>query len=319
MVTLKHIAEKAGVTVSVVSRALNPRPDRHARVAPETKARIEETALALGFRRNRNAEFLKRGKSPVIQVFLPCKACSLMADLIYGIAESAEKEDFSLNFSYGNSEDSFSRFLSFAIQNRSCGLLAVQPLLSSDFWERTHPDAKSLKMVALNARQPIPDCYPALLVGLKEAGFMAAERLVNGGCTSLAAIGRDPLRIGGFQSAIQSKGIPFRAFLPADSESLAAWIHDQPKPVGLFAMTDILALKTISLLNQRGLNVPDDVRIIGHDDREFAAHIRPSLTTIRQQYREQGREGIRMVIRMMYDGAVQSKVIPPTLVVRKSA
>jgi DNA-binding LacI/PurR family transcriptional regulator len=319
MVTLKHIAEKAGVTVSVVSRALNPRPDRHARVAPDTKARIEETALALGFRRNRNAEFLKRGKSPVIQVFLPCRACCLAAHLVYGMAEIAENEDFSLSFSYGASEGHFTTFLQHAIANKNCGVLALQPFLFGDFWSRAPQDVKTLNMVFLNARQPLPAEFPSLSVGYQEAGTLVAEYLTGKGCASLAVVGSEPRRVAGFREEAARKAVPCRCLTPAETGDLAAWIQGQPKPVGLFAVTDILALKLIRQVREAGLRIPEDVRIVGHDNREFAAHLDPALTTVQQHYREQGREGIRMIIRMMYGETVPSSVIRPSLVKRDSA
>jgi LacI family transcriptional regulator len=319
MVTLKHIAEKAGVTVSVVSRALNARPDRHARVAPETKARIEDVARQLGFRRNRSAEFLKRGKSPVIQVYLPSNACGLMADLIHGLAESAETEDFPLSFTYGVSEESFSAFLKSSIQNRHCGVVAFHPRVRSGFWDRIQPDAGDLKMVTLNPCPHLPDCYPVLSVGYEEAGDMAASHLLARNCSSLGVVGQCPRRLSGFEKSALKGGVPVQRFAPSDMPSVVDWVRSRKEPAGLFCLTDILALKTIHSLNGAGLRVPEDVLVMGHDNRDFAAHIDPALTTIHHQYREQGREGIRTIIRMMQNEAVSSRVISPVLVARKSA
>ncbi len=319
MVTLKHIAEKAGFTVSVVSRALNPRPDRHARVAPDTKARIEEVARELGFRRNRGAEFLKRGKSPVIQIFLPGKAYSQTADLMFGMAEAAAKEDFPLSFSFGITENSYSHFLQSAIRNRSCGVLAVQPVMAPGFWSRFEPAIDSLKMLSLNARSASPGHVPVLSIGYQEAGSLAADHLVARGCARLAVIGRAPQRILGFQGSARLKATPVHCFQPSETTALASWIREAAKPVGIFALTDILALKVIRHVQRLGLRVPEDVRIVGHDDSEFAVHLDPALTTIRQPYREQGREAVRMIIRMMYGETVDSKIIQPALIVRESA
>jgi DNA-binding LacI/PurR family transcriptional regulator len=68
-----------------------------------------------------------------------------------------------------------------------------------------------------------------------------------------------------------------------------------------------------------GMAVPEDVRLIGGDDLDFASHTSPPLTTIRQEFREEGREAVRMIVRHMYGETVDSKVIPPSLVVRESA
>ncbi|MFO7535980.1 MAG: LacI family DNA-binding transcriptional regulator [Kiritimatiellia bacterium] len=162
MVTLKHIAEQAGVTVSVVSRALNARPDKPARVAPETKRRIEDVARALGFRRNRAAEFLKRGKSPVIQVCLPPRANERTADPVMGIADAAESEDFSLGFFSG------------------------------------------------------------------------------------AIVGTNSNRLSGFAQASGQPSLTARVFQVSQSAELLSWIRQSAGPVGVFAVTDLLALKLIA-------------------------------------------------------------------------
>ncbi|MFO7535979.1 MAG: substrate-binding domain-containing protein [Kiritimatiellia bacterium] len=67
------------------------------------------------------------------------------------------------------------------------------------------------------------------------------------------------------------------------------------------------------------MKVPDQVRVIGHDDRVFGLHLDPALTTIRQHYREAGREGLHTLIRQIYGEPVSSRVLSPSLVVRESA
>jgi DNA-binding LacI/PurR family transcriptional regulator len=320
MVTLKDIAEKAGVTVSVVSRALNPRPDKHARVAPDTKAKIEAVSRELGFRRNRGAEFLKRGKSPVIQVYLPPRTSTLVAELMYGMAEAAEQEDFSLSFSYGSCSDSYVRFLTGAVQNRSCGVLSHHHYLEPGFWTGLNPDmVSSIRMVSLNPRETLPAGFCSVSLGYREAGEMAAKRLVERGCASLAVIGRAPLRTNGFMAAAQTALKSAVSFTPSDLDNLIAWIRDAPRPVGIFALNDILAMKVIHRLSGEHIRIPDEVRVIGHDNQDFAPHVNPPLTTIRQEYREEGRESLRMLVRLIYGETVQSKTISPTLVSRESA
>jgi DNA-binding LacI/PurR family transcriptional regulator len=320
MTTLKHIAERAGVTVSVVSRALNSRPDKHARVAPDTKNRIEEAARALGFRRNRGAEFLKRGKSPVIQVLLPARSDSLMAELMYGMAEVAEAEDFSLGFSFGVNGDGLSSFLDLALKKRNCGVLAYSHEFDAACWEHIGSDVMgAMKMVTINPRHPVPAGFPTLSVGYREGGALAARRLLDRGCSSLAALGKTDSRIEGFAEEAKKTVPSISLFDSPDHESFERWLRSAPRPAGLFAATDLLALKTLSRLHQMGLAVPADVRLIGYDDLDFASHTSPQLTTIRQEFREEGREAVRMIVRHMYGEVVNSKVIPPSLVVRESA
>jgi DNA-binding LacI/PurR family transcriptional regulator len=191
--------------------------------------------------------------------------------------------------------------------------------MAPDFWTRFQPDITSLKMLSLNPRPATPGDGPVLSIGYREAGSLAAEHLMARGCAQLAVLGRAPLRVSGFQGSARLTAAPAHCFLPSETTALASWIREAAKPLGIFALTDILALKVIRLVQRLGLRVPEDVRVVGHDDSEFAAHIDPPLTTIRQSYREQGRESIRMIVRMMYGETVPSKVIQPALIARESA
>jgi DNA-binding LacI/PurR family transcriptional regulator len=162
------------------------------------------------------------------------------------------------------------------------------------------------------------DC-PSVSVSFHEAGALAARRLIEQGCTSVAIVGTNSNRLSGFVQAAGEASLTARVFQVAQSAELLSWIRQSAGPVGVFAVTDLLALKLIAQLAAAGIKVPDDVRVIGHDDRDFGLHLDPALTTIHQHYREAGREGLHTLIRQIYGEAVSSRVLSPTLVVRESA
>ena len=93
MTSLKDIAAELNLSVSVVSRVLNPAPDAHAKVAPRTRARVLEACQRMGYRRNRTAEFVKRRRFPGIGVFIPQTANTLTANLLFGISEDIVVEE----------------------------------------------------------------------------------------------------------------------------------------------------------------------------------------------------------------------------------
>ena len=95
MVKLKDIADALGVSLTVVSRVLNPKPDKYGFVAEATRELVLKKAAEMGYRRNRSAEFLARGgRSANIGVFLPLTANSLIAELIMGISEGSNRHGF---------------------------------------------------------------------------------------------------------------------------------------------------------------------------------------------------------------------------------
>ena len=111
MVKLSEIANESGFSIPMVSRVLSPKPHKGACVAEKTRKHIEAVAKRMGYRPNRNAEFLKRGKNPVIGCFLPSRADSLLAKLMKGIGEEAEKQNFPLSFYFDITQESYLDFI----------------------------------------------------------------------------------------------------------------------------------------------------------------------------------------------------------------
>ena len=111
MVKLADIAKVLNLNVSVVSRALNPNPDKHAVVKKETAELIRKTAAEMGYVPNRQAAFLGKGKGATIFCYLPDVSTRLINDLMFGITEEAGRENFPVNFFFGKNIDDFKNFL----------------------------------------------------------------------------------------------------------------------------------------------------------------------------------------------------------------
>ena len=127
MTSLKDIAQELGLSVSVVSRALNPNPDANARIAPHTLRLISETAARMGYRRNHAAEFMRRKRSAAIGVFVPEFSNRLIADLILGLHEEANRAGFSLQLHSGLDAASYRSFLADHNSLASTGIISYSP------------------------------------------------------------------------------------------------------------------------------------------------------------------------------------------------
>jgi DNA-binding LacI/PurR family transcriptional regulator len=88
----------------------------------------------------------------------------------------------------------------------------------------------------------------------------------------------------------------------------------------IFCANDATAAGALATISARGLRIPDDITLAGFDDLEFAAHLDPPLTTVRQGVRQQGSEAALALLGLMSDpGSGPRRVILPTeLVIRQS-
>lgn len=136
------------------------------------------------------------------------------------------------------------------------------------------------------------------------------------------------MREAGYRNAMESFGLPARTewFLNGDDfyeasgyKAMTRLIQAGSLPRAIFAASDQIAIGAIQALQEQGLNVPDNVSIIGCDDIEACKYTTPKLTTIRQNKDKIG----RLAALMLYDlinkqSPVSSFVVEPELIVRES-
>ena len=93
----------------------------------------------------------------------------------------------------------------------------------------------------------------------------------------------------------------------------------EERPTAIFAANDIMALGAIYASQDAGLKVPADVAIVGYDDRDFAAWIRPTLTTIRMPSAEMGQAAARLLLKQFAGEEPEDATqIPGKLIIRES-
>jgi LacI family transcriptional regulator len=331
--SLQQLAKKLDLSVSVVSRALNDRPDRHARVAPATRERIREAAQRLGWQRNRVAEALKRGRTPDIGVFLPPQANRLIADLVIGLAEVAEPARLPLGITFDTGADAYRRFFTRNAHEPRSGLITYPYLYTSSELAKL---ARAYRreggaIVLLNADTREPG-VPVVEIDEAAGGGLAARHLLARGCRQLAVAGQYRSRATGFRAVAAEAGSAVTIFGENDEGQdqepalielvgkIVRWRAAGKKPVGVFAINDHLALRLIRLALARGIAVGTELLVIGFDDLELAADTTPALTTLHQPFRDLGRAAVTTLMQLLEDGhPAPVTSLPPRLIVRETA
>lgn len=323
MATIKDLARELELSPSVVSRALNPHPDANARVAPETRQRVEEAAARLGYRRNRIAEFMQRGKAATFGVFIPDFSNRLVADLMFGISEQAAEYGFPLNFYPGMSEEAYRRFISGNLANPCSGIISYPYRIDESALLRellVSYQAGGGKVLLLNTVGSAT--VPALAMDEEAGGRLAAEALLAHGCAAYLVNDNFPARRKGFVAALRQAGSerPVATFSRDEAEAaLRKAAADYGCPLGVFSVTDADAMAFLSLFRHLGLSVGREVFLIGYDDLALTALTDPPLTTIHQPFREQGRRAVEKLVSLIYGHREESELIAPRLVRRLSA
>ncbi len=161
---------------------------------------------------------------------------------------------------------------------------------------------------------------------------MAVEHLLKAGRRRIvfvgdAAIPEIGLRHDGYRLALTSgpRGATADRIVPVHMtpdtayEAMRAYIRKGAKFDAIFAATDVIAISAIRALVASGLSVPDDIAVVGFDDIPMAAHVHPSLTTVRQDLQRGAKILVDLVLRRLEGDETASIMMPAELIVRESS
>ncbi|WP_337846938.1 LacI family DNA-binding transcriptional regulator [Sphingomonas sp.] len=328
--TLSDLARIAGVSAGTVSRALAG----NSLVNAETRARIVALAREHGFRPNQMASGLRRQKTGVIGIAIPLGhdqrqqiSDAFFMTLLGHLADALTERGYDLMLRRvipERDEDWLDRFIGSGMID---GVLVIG---QSDQFDRIEDAADGYRPMVVwgNHREGQRHC----VVGSDNrlGGRLAAERLIAGGARHIYFLGdvtavEFDARFAGAADVAQRMGVGITALsshLSTDRlEAEVAANLDRAFAPGdaIFAATDTLAVASMARLRAMGVECPGLVRVVGFDDLPLAAHTTPALTTVRQDIRAGAFAMVDLLMRRLAGEDTESIVMPPHLIVRKSA
>ena len=104
----------------------------------------------------------------------------------------------------------------------------------------------------------------------------------------------------------------------AAGRTLAGRIRAGEDITAVFLANDQMALGVLAALHEEGLEIPEDVSVVGFDDLPEAPYFTPPLTTVRQDFAELGRRGVQLVLARLKGEDLHPEAVPPALLVRAS-
>ena len=315
MSTIKDIAAEAGVSVMTVSNVIN---NNHAKVSPATEQRIREIMAKYNYVPNMAARSLISKSSRIIAVLLPMwhgSTSSMLRDpyagQLAGYLEELlrEREYYVMLCSFERAE----QVLMVQRTWQMDGMILIQPHEDPITRELIQKTQKPL--VVIDRRY---DDLETLSVCLddRDGGYQAARYLLKRGHRRIAfaapsiygsSVIRD--RFEGYRAALGEYGLKERkewlfdnVALQAGGEAVAEAVSRMSdRPTAVVATEDLLACGVIKGCQERGIQVPQDLSVIGFDDSMPARLITPGLTTVAQNIREKADESVKMLMHAIED------------------
>lgn len=321
--TIADVAERAGVSIATVSRAVNGRYG----VAPATVARVERVVAELGYTSSLAASGMRGRRTNVIGI-LVADIEPFSAELLKGVAVALRDSGFEmLVYAAGRARDTGweKRSLSRLGDTLTDGIILVTPSLTEVYVEQP--------VVAVDPHVG-GSALPSVDAQNREGALAVTEYLIGLGHRRIAFLAGRPdlesarLRQDGYCAALAAHGIEFDPELvgagdftevsAAGSARRLLTIPDPPTAV--FAANDLSAIGTLRVADELGLRVPDDLSIVGFDNIPESALTEPPLTTVDQAIQGQGIAAARLLVELIERGTADTTHIrlPTHVVVRRS-
>jgi len=327
-VTIRDVALAAGVHVSTVSRALNP--DKRSLISAEVLKVVEEAARKLGYRPNRAASALRTGRTHTIGVLVPDITNPVFPPILQGIEASAAARGYFV-FVTNVVDHALARpIVERMLAQRVDGL--VLAIATRDDPLVDYIGKAGLQAVLVN-RADETGRLPAVVSDDRLAMKLAVDHLVSLGHRRIAHLAGPqnvPTGVGrrqGVEQALRDRGLELASVEECEGYSREAGraamqrlLDGHERPQAVVCCNDLVALGAYDVLRERGIRVPQDISITGHNDMPLVDMVNPPLTTIRLPHRELGWRAAEM----LFDGiegrapSAFTVVLRPELVVRES-
>ena len=321
--TVKEIANMAGVSVTAVSFVLNDKPG----VSEVTREKVKRIINETGFRPNLSSKKLVEGKSYNICLMIH-EGSSPFDDLFYyeimrGLLEQSRKRGYNIIISRASRRNND---LPDVVYSGDVDGIVYLQNVSEDLFKKT--TETGLPFVVIDSHSG-DERTTSITPDYKSAVFTAAGYLCEKGHSGIAMLSTDTVpdfytaTTDGFEMASKRYGFTASAIRVVRSEAEAyeavKVLYESKKlPSALLCTVDAFAIGAMRAAKDMGLSVPDDISVIGIDDMLLSRYVEPPLTTVGIDKVGIGELAMEMLLKKINGDTVESVLLPMELIERES-
>jgi LacI family transcriptional regulator len=316
--TIRDVAAAAGVSPATVSRVLNLKED----VADDLRRRVLAAVSDLGYRRNGPARSLRTRAAQVLGLIISDITNPFFTAVVRGVEDVAQLAGYSVVLANADEDVAKeSRYLEVAAAEQMAGVLltpASSKLTSIDILTE-----RNIPVVTIDRRlanSPVD----SVTVNNRQATQAAAAHLIGQGCRRIGfvagpvAISTGASRLAGYRAALRAAGrqddpalLAYGDFRTEGGYSATRQLLGLPDPPdGLLISNNLMTVGGMQAIAELGLQVPEDIAVVGFDDANWATALRPPLTVVTQPTYEIGRTAAELLLRR-----IDGESFPPRRVV----
>lgn len=328
--TLGDIARALNVSKMTVSRAINNHPE----INPETRARVLAAAQKMNYRPNQFARALTSKHSYLIGIVVPDLMHSYFAEICRGVESHARAAGYQNLICSTDEDASKERDEIEALWTRTDGLIVASSLAAQEAKSYRKLLSEGGKIVLIDRLLNGLRC-PAVTTDDVQVGKLATEHLIKLGHRKIGHLrgtnaSTSEGRFDGYKQAMSKARLRVDkslvhdcGFTEADGRAaMKQWIAKGSLPTAIFAANDPAAIGAMEALSAAGLDVPQDVAIVGAGNIHYGDMLRVPLTTVSWSTTAMGQAAAKLLLELIdgknSGGKPRQVTIAPELVVRRS-
>lgn len=328
--SLKDLAQKLGVSIATVSRALHSSPE----IGKEMQQRVKTLAKEMNYRPNPFAQSLRKEAPKVIGVVVPNLETHYYAAVLAGIEAEALRFGYSV-ISANSHEDSqaevkaIDNFISLHVE----GIVACLAQNTTDYTHFEEIADMGIPLVFFG-RTCLTERFSTVTANGDEAAQQATQHLIDTGSRRIAFIGGPNhldmvrRRKHGYLEALRENRLPIdRTLVVCERidyewalEATARLLERNDRPDAILAFNDIITFAAFTAIKQAGLRIPDDVALIGFTDDVHARYVTPRMSAIEDQSKLMGQTACQLLFKNIGgDKKIYKKIVPQQVIIRDTS
>lgn len=306
--SIKDVAREANVSIATVSRVLNDIDV----VNEDTKKRVIEAIKKLGYRPNIVARSLKTQRTKTIGILVPDISSGFYPEIVRGAEDVSNIYDYNVilcNSDFDSEKEK--EYLRVLSEKMVDGVIYMSSSLEGEILNLINE--LSLKTILVETKDK-EESLPSVTIDNIKATYEATKHLINKGLKKIAFVGvtKDTMnawsdRYIGYENAMKDSNLQIDEDLvflnnlkvKSGYDAVEKFESLNKRCEAVVCASDEIAMGVINGFRDRGINVPENVSVIGFNNNAFASVFYPKLTTINQPSYDMGSVAMRMLIKML--------------------
>lgn len=309
-VGIKDVAKIAGVSPTTVSRVLNNR----GYISEETRKKVYKAMKTIDYTPNEIARALLNNRTYLIGVIVPAITSPFHGQIVQYVEQFLAKENYkTLLCNSRNRPDIEKEYVNMLRRNQVDGII-----VGTHNEDISEYEAAKFPVVAID--RYIAEDVATVSCDNYKAGQIATERLIAKGCRHILCIrGNSRLKMPGnnrtrayldtiehyhYESMVLE--VPFVKTFEEKKKAISDMLEAHPEVDGVFAGDDTIAVLVLNLAKEKGIRIPQDLKVIGIDGAEQTLNMVPELTTVQQPIEAIAKVAVQTLIDLIDGKEVES-------------